>query len=272
MCHGAQVAEAAREANVSAAPRIAGYEVTFPPVLPRLHATWRYLLQALQSPQPAVLSSALDVLTAVVRVAGGDFFAPRFASDCMPMLLRLLKHGPPTASTAPTGSLRESSTSSSLQPPLVLGAGGVAGKADGAAEAAVSRVRSAVLQCLLTLARELPAATSVLRLCTVEAIDAATPMLSKRAPPALRSQAVELLLALAALDEDAVWFAMVELVAHSPNGMSTLCASLPSPNPTLLPPLPALLRVRDGSVAKDCGAAAQAVLARLGGVGGVPVS
>ena len=103
------MAEAAREADVSAPPRIGGYEITFPPVLPRLHATWRYLLQALRSPHPAVLLFALEVLTAVVRVAGGDFFAPRFASDCMPMLLRLLKHGPPTpSSAAPTGSLRTS--------------------------------------------------------------------------------------------------------------------------------------------------------------------
>jgi len=171
-------------------------------------------------------------------------------------------------------------TSSSRQPPLVLGGGGGGGgtgEADSAvAEAAVTRVRSAVLQCIRSLARESSPAenTSVLRLCTVEAVDAATPLLSKRAPPALRSQAVELLLALAVLDEDAVWFAMVELVAHSPNGVSVLCSSLPSPNPTLLPALPALLKVRDGAgaPAKDCGAAAQAVLARLGGVGGVVVS
>ena len=75
-----------------------------------------------------------------------------------------------------------------------------------------------------------------------------------------------MLLALATLDEDAVWFAMVELVAHSPHGMASLSAAYPSPHPPLLPPLASLLRIREGSASRDCGAAAQAVLTRLSGV------
>lgn len=226
-------------------------------VLPSVHIVWRPLLEALKIGQLPVVENALSALARVTEAAGSDFLGRRFNTDVWPIFQRALGHDD-RPSRKPLDLLLEEAPN------------------------AVLRLKVSVLNTIKILAGT-SNSSKLFRGFVRPLVNAVVPYIGKSCAGALRKSATEVMLALAKVDADAVWFVLADICANSSyiDALPGKPEAMDLPNlEKLLPPLLDSHRSCTGvhttskqydsyrlskSVAVDCSDAAHSILERIGG-------